>query len=87
MQRHTGTYDCTIWYVPLLNLLYILSTADLSLSIGYTFTLLKGCQKPLESIPAADYGVEEAVSIDDLDTSAITQKLKELVTKGESMPK
>lgn len=35
----------------------------------------------------ADYGVEEAVSINDLDSSAITQKLKELSAKGESMPK
>ena len=35
----------------------------------------------------ADYGVEEAVSIDGIDQSAITQKLKDLVVKGESMPK
>ena len=36
---------------------------------------------------SADYGVEEAVSIDGIDQSAITQKLKDLVTKGENMPK
>lgn len=34
-----------------------------------------------------DYGVEEAVSIDGIDQSAITQKLKDLVIKGETMPK
>ena len=33
----------------------------------------------------ADYGVEEAVSIDGIDKGAITKKLEELVKKGETL--
>ena len=36
---------------------------------------------------AADYGVEEAVSIDGIDKGAISKKLEELVKKGETMEK
>jgi len=34
---------------------------------------------------AADYGVEEAVSIDGIDKGAITKKLEELIKKGETL--
>ena len=34
-----------------------------------------------------DFGVEQAVPIDGLDSSAIASKLEDLVHKGESMPR
>lgn len=40
-----------------------------------------------DTVISVDYGVEESVSIDALDSSAITKKLEELVLKGETMPK
>ena len=45
------------------------------------------CKCQAHSWLAADFGVEEAVTVDGLDKAAITQKLEQLVKKGESMPR
>jgi len=38
-------------------------------------------------LPAADYGVEEAVKVEGLSKADITKQLEALVKKGESMPR
>ena len=43
------------------------------------------CKIDFKTVVIADYGVEEAVSIDGIDKGAITKKLEELVKKGETL--
>ncbi len=41
----------------------------------------------LSQFMSADFGVEHSVSINGLDSNAISSKLEELVKKGEGMPR
>ena len=72
MQWSRGQVDSAIWSV--------IAAARVLLS-------LSGTTDMLSIYLSADFGVERSVTINGLDSNAISSKLEELVKKGESMPR